>query len=231
MPADGNARPDTDRLTEYFKALANPTRLELLWVLQTPKTAGDVELEASDAWGDHRAGRTLDRSTVHRHLSILEEVGVVERLANGTYVVDQQSLFSVLEELGGLASLRPVVDVDVEETRAAEEDDVGPLPEGPRLVIVGGPRHGRALALEGSGPWVLGRGPETDLRLGYDPHVSQRHLEIERARLGTLRVRALDEARNPPSVDNMALEPGSRVPLEPGSILSVGYSHLVFQPG
>lgn len=219
---------DIDRFTTYFEALASPIRLQLLFALRSPKSAAEIRLEAGADHADLRADRPLNRTTIIHHLEILEEVGLVERLEpEGKYVVSQQVLFSILEELGHLSRIRPSVALDVNETQPVAETPHGKPQTGPRLILVGGPREGTAFSLIGSGPWTVGRDRSVEVSLDYDPHVSRRHLVVHRNASGHA-VEHVADATNTTLLDFQPLAAGRHVPLGTGAVLTVGASRLVF---
>lgn len=222
------AGDDIHRFTTYFEALASPIRLQLLFALRSPKSAAEIRLEAGADHANLRADRPLNRTTIIHHLEVLEEVGLVERIEpEGKYVVSQQALFSILEELGHLSRIRPSVTLDVNETQPVTETVHGEPQTGPRLVLVGGPREGTAFALTGGGPWTVGRDRSVDVSLDYDPHVSRRHLVVHRNASGHA-VEHVAEATNASLLDFRPLAPGRRVLLGTGAVLTVGASRLVF---
>lgn len=71
-----------------FKALSDPTRREILQLLQKgPLAAGDI--------AEHFA---MTGATVSHHLSILKEAGLIEAEKRGKYIYYELNL-SVLEEI------------------------------------------------------------------------------------------------------------------------------------
>lgn len=71
-----------------FKALSDPTRREILQLLQQgPLAAGDI--------AEHFA---MTGATVSHHLSILKEAGLIEAEKRGKYIYYELNL-SVLEEI------------------------------------------------------------------------------------------------------------------------------------
>ncbi len=232
--APARVQPDAasaERLARYLRALASPIRIQLLAALRVPKDAADVRIAAGEERADLRADRTLTRTTIVHHLQTLEEVGLVARVEgdDGKFVVNQQVLFSIVEDLAGLTRLRPTVELDVGETRPVDERAPRPRVAGPRLVLVGGPREGETFPLAGPGPWTIGRASEADVRLDYDPHVSRRHAVVGRAPDGRFVIEGLPTSTNAAFLDFAPVRPGVLTPLAPGSIVLVGSSRLVFQ--
>lgn len=223
------AGTDIRRLTMYFEALASPVRLQLLLALREPKAAAEIRLEAGAHHADLRADRPLNRTTIIHHIEILEEVGLVERIEpDGKYVVSQQVLFSILDELGQLSRIRSTVELDVGVTRPASAPKPSEGVRGPRLLVVGGPREGAAFALSGNGPWIVGRDRDVEVSLDHDPHVSRRHVIVHRAGMSHS-IEPVTDATNPTLLDLKPIAIGARTPLPSGAVLAIGASRLVFQ--
>jgi len=99
----------------------------------------------------------------------------------------------------------------------------GPVPFGPRLVVVEGPSAGTALALRDGA--VLGRGWGAELRLS-DSLASRRHA-VFTIRDGRARLRDLS-SKNGLTVNGRRVGP-AEIALEPGDALYVGDSMLVYE--
>lgn len=224
---------DFDRLSLYLKSLANPNRLELLWVLRNPAAASDIHLTPKRKDEGLSPARAISRQSVMEHLDSLEEVGVVERVADEEgkgqlRVVSQARLFAVIEELRALTAIRPSVRVDVDATLASPDGPRPEWPRGPKLVLASGPWEGRAFALQGAGPWGIGRSRAQEVSLSYDPYVSSEHARVF-AHDGRLALEELSGARNACRVNFVALSKGERRALRPGDVVGVGRSLLVYQ--
>lgn len=221
---------DVENLHDRLRALGSPVRLRILGQLRKPKSPSEIRVQASDSMSGYPEDRILSRSTVHEHLKVLESAGLVRRVAGkGTYVVDQQHMVKLIDQLGELGRIEPSVRLDVDQTVETEPESETSMPEGPKLVLVNGPRLGESFALEGTGPWTLGREETTDVALTYDPHVSRRHLIVRQGEKGMFEVEALEGATNPARLDFDTLAPATPQPLVPGSVISVGSSRLVFK--
>jgi len=101
-------------LATRLEALASPTRLELLHALRTPQTLGEIRVGASLSREGERPERALARQSVSHHLEQLAAQGLVqvvpaERGRGEAYVLSPQGLFALLDELRGLAKLRPLL--------------------------------------------------------------------------------------------------------------------------
>lgn len=223
--ANGDAA--TERLLLRLRALASPVRLQILRALVVPSRSQDLRVRATGERAGFDAQRFLGRSTVIEHLDILEAAHLVRRVGEA-YVVDQQEMVAFLQDLGDLARLRAIVEVDVETTRPTVGPPSRPLVPPPRLLIVNGPKAGQAFALTGAGPWRVGRDASCEVALAHDPHVSRLHVTLSREEGGLL-VESSMTAKNAALVDFAPLEPGQRVPVRPGSILGVGATSLSVQ--
>lgn len=217
----------SDKLLVHLRALASPVRLRLLKSLVSPTRAPDVRVPAGRARAGFEPQRFLGRSTVIEHLEVLVQAGLVRRVGE-EYVVDQQGMVALLQDLGALAKLRALIEVDVESTRPAKPPLDAELPPTPRLTIVSGPEAGRAFGLVGDGPWELGRAPGCDIPLPHDPHVSRLHVLVARAADG-FTVRVADVAKNAAWVDFARMEPGALAAVRPGAVVTVGATTLVLQ--
>lgn len=233
--ADEPQRDDIDfeRISAYLKALAHPNRLELLWLLRIPTAAADVHLKPRRRDEALSAERTISRQAVLQHLDSLEEVGVVDRLPDDgskaqRRVINQARLFALIEDLRALTALRPTVRVDVDATLARPGDAPHVWPQGPKLVLAGGPWQGHVFPLQGPGPWTVGRSRAQDVSLSYDPYVSAEHARLTRDDKG-VRVEPRPDARNPCQVNFAPLPRAEPRLLRPGDVLGVGRSVLVYQ--
>lgn len=231
---------DHERLGQYLRALSVPTRILLLQKLQLPHTPSEIKLPPFRKDADLRGDRTLSRQTVESHLLKLAEVGLVRsRPARRggqevrEYVVNQERLFTMVDELRRLALIRaaasvaPVGTVTGAGTMAgAPEPPAVQVPVGPCLLLVTGPYEGKAFPFAGAGPWVVGRSKDAQVSLDYDPFVSTRNTEVARdgARFA---LRSLPESRNGTTVNWRLLGKGEAVPLAAGDTIGVGRSLLV----
>lgn len=228
----GHVPLDVGGLHQELKALASPARLRLLWALRTPQKASEVKIPADQSYSDLTEGRVLSRPAIVQHLEVLEDHDLVRRLspADGSkYVVDQKNVFRVLQDLGRLAEIQPLVEVDVDETVDAESRDVGDLPDGPKFVVVSGPTPGRVFELDGEGPWLVGRASDADVPLTWDPHVSEHQARILRDDEGAFLLEALPGTTNPLRLNFDKVVPSTTHPLIAGAVVTAGASRLVFQ--
>ena len=110
-------------------------------------------------------------------------------------------------------------------------DDLAPiqLPRAPALIVVNGPLEGHVFALEGAGPWTLGRDVGAQARIQHDPFVSREHATIARAGAG-FSIRE-HEAKNGIRVNWRTLGHGEASPLVGGDLVGIGRTLLVFRRG
>lgn len=227
--SDGLDNQAIGEVGDVLSVLASPTRLQILQSLRIPKRPSDVRVQAHGGPSDLPEDRMISRPAVVKHLRVLEAHDLVRKdEGTGTYVVNQQMLFALLREVGQLARIRPVIEVDVEKTRKTPGLDERDLPTGPRFLLVAGPREGDAFPLDGPGPWTIGRGTGSDVCLDFDPHVSRVHAHLSR-KDGRYLLEAEAESKNPVLVDFRPAARGQRIEVPEGSVLGLGLSRLVLQ--
>lgn len=238
----GAAAIDYERLGVYLRALGVPTRLQLLHKLQLPHAVTDIELPPYRKDKGQRADRAISRQAVENHLRKLEALKLVRsRIGRrdgrevAEYVVDHGRLFALVEEVRRLSLIRAAPGMFGDETRVAETSSTSPrvsepirLPEGPGLVLVGGPMEGAAFPLTGDGPWTIGRGAGAEVRLAYDPYVSGQNGLVSRTDDGFL-LEDLGTARNGTRLNWMPLGSGTAAAVRAGDLIGVGRSLLVFR--
>lgn len=232
---------DYEQLGRYFRALSVPARVLLLHKLQVPQAPTEISLPPFRKDPGRRADRTISRQAVEGHLKTLEMAGLVRSRA-GTregqpvreYVVDQPRLFVAVDEMRRLSliqlgaggePLRSAVGGTVEGDRPKAPPA---LPKGPSLALVSGPREGDCFALEGGGPWTLGRSRTSHVTLDYDPFVSSANTEVWRSG-DRFFVRSLPTSRNGTTLNWRLLQRGEDAPLVPGDTIGAGRSLLVFR--
>ena len=222
-------------LERVLKTLANANRLELLIELQEPKRVVELTLSPSRADGAGSEERAISRQAVKNHVAALVEIGVVEQTeegyANARFVVNHARLFEVTERLRQIATVKPTRPVAME-TRDLDDQKPRPRPAGAHFVLVRGVREGQAYPLESPGPsdgWLIGRRPEAQVRLDYDPFVSGSHARVI-AREGRHFLVDLPGARNPTRLNWEEMLRGGVALLEPGDVVGVGLSLLVYRP-
>lgn len=222
-----------DRLETMLKALASGNRLHLLLALQQPKRVTDLTLQPTrggTAWG--KEDRPISRQAVRGQIKALEDIGVVTPLEGGEeqrFVVNHAKLFEVTEQLRELATVRPEVPVQ-QHTRELSPAGGPPRTQGAHLVLVRGVREGQAFPLVGSGGaegWLVGRAKAAEVPLDYDPFVSSAHARIL-ARDGRHLLADL-RSKNRTFLNWQPLAPGAVAPLEPGDVIGVGMSLLLYR--
>lgn len=225
-----------ESLADHLDLLASPSRLEILHALRTPKVVSEIDVSRSVTREGERRERPLSRQAVSQHLDKLEEAGLVRRVASkekttgDAYILAHERVFALVDEVRNLAKLRPILSQSpvVDETQeggvpaAADQ-----LPDPPRLMVAYGRDDGVAYGLHGGDRWVVGRGPDCDVQLDYDPYLSTEHCAVER-RGGGFVVEDMDSS-NGTWVNWEQLDPGEPWALTPGDLVTAGRSILVFQ--
>lgn len=218
---------DFERLSTYLKALAHPARLEILWRLRIPATPGDIMVKPRRRDEGLQQERAMSRQSIMEHIEHLEEIGVVNRIADdGSFVTSAQHLFALVEDMRALSSIETSMPVDVDSTMMQPGHETAKWSPGPKLVLVAGPWEGRAFPLAGAGPWTLGRASTQTVSLTYDPFASGESARIVRSGDGH-EIEGVAGARNPPSV-NFAPLVKARA-LVAGDVIGIGRSLLVYQ--
>ncbi len=257
----GVAAPSSDQLAQWMGALASPTRLRMLRLLQRPHYLEEVAGHVS-----------LTRQAARKHLDQLVAVGLLERRSGvrpsgavTEYVLLPEQLFRVLDDFEGFCAVRQGGPADYFKQTVSDGGAKARMPaagsaaaaaarapRSPRrpgdeaaLILMRGLGHGKRVALAG-GPghaWCIGRDERCDLVLDYDPYISQRHADIQRA--GPTRRDAPPPHRpagepgdhftlhdlastNGTRVNWKPVPPGQRVPLAHGDVISLGRSVLLF---
>jgi hypothetical protein len=221
-----------EELGKVLKALASESRIALLVALQRPLRLSEIDLTPSrEGWGP--GDRTVSRQAVRNQLRILEGLGVVRALTDDgetRYVVHHARLYEVTERLRELATVRPEVDV-AHETISMRSPNVAPRPTGAHLVLVRGVREGQVFPLAGESPeqgWLIGRAKEAPVALDYDPYVSTAHARVLPRGDGHALV-DLPSNRNRTFLNWNPIARGAVAPLQPGDLIGVGMSLLVYR--
>lgn len=234
---------DYDALEQHLRVLGYANRLELLHLLQWPKTVDEIELRPSASQAGENPDRKISRQAVQNHLNRLAEAGLVQvgttRRKGGRevqeYRIDHAQLFAVLEELRKLSVYDGPGPVDPFETGELDVGSSSLWEEGPKLVLVHGVGEGRVFPLrdkEIDSPrgWVVGRAPSAHVALPYDPFISTENSEILRTKEG-YRLLDLRTAKNGTLLNWRRLPIGGETPLKGGDVIGVGRSLLVFRDG
>lgn len=221
---------DFDLLSQHLKPLGNATRLKLLHLLTQPQYLEEVASRLR-----------MSRQGARKHLDELVELGAVRKQLGRRefgpvteYVLNHQRLFLLQIELGKLGGLKPAAGADqtqgtIDHAMTLPGARKGPASTESQLVIVRGLDEGKAFTLadQPGRLWRLGRGKDVEVRLDYDPFLSNRHAEIRRERDGFLLVDAF--SRNGTFLNWRRLDRGQSVRLDRGDVVGVGKSLLVFQ--
>ena len=209
-------------LEQVLKALGNATRLRLLLGLQRPQRLNEIRLETD--------GRPMSRQAVKKHLAALEDVGMVVQLDDGSYVVRHARMYEMVERMRGLATLRSAVALD-DATRMLDDDPLPPRPRAPHLVTIRGVAEGQTFVLDApddDGGWTLGR--SGSIGLDHDQFISGRHARIL-VRDDEHYLLDLATNRNGTTLNWRPMEKGGLALLQPGDIIGLGMTRLVFRSG
>jgi DNA-binding transcriptional ArsR family regulator len=226
---------DPLRLASFLKVLANPARLEILRRLHVPRTLQEILVSPHRAEQGSRPTRPMSQVAVRKHLLQLVEIGVVQgvrapRLGRplAQYQLSRPQLFALSEEF--LAMVR------LEGADALDGTLLGPpgraqgRPPGPHLALVRGMQEGRCFPLgevEGR-VWRIGRAPGSEVCLEYDGYLSQANSRIA-FRGGRFVLEDVAGNRNGTRLNWDALPRGGERELEPGDVVGVGRSLLLFR--
>ncbi len=224
----------TQDLVGSLEAIAYPNRFKLLTMLQDPQAIGDIELTATVDHGN--PDRVITREGVRHHMKKLRDAGFVKaRTARGRgqteheYVVDHTRLYELSEALRDLPLKNRSGSWDACENLTWDP----PAPGRANLTVVHGSRIGESFPLQGlrreeDRGWIIGRSQDADICLDWDACVDDQAAEIHRSDDG-FEVIDLRAAMRRVVVNGEPLDRGEHASLEPGDVISVGRSVLVFQ--
>ncbi|HEV8361167.1 MAG TPA: FHA domain-containing protein [Candidatus Thermoplasmatota archaeon] len=231
---------DFEKLEDYFLALANSNRLELLHKLRFPHALQEIRLAPRQVRPGQNPDRPSARQTVQTHLDKLIEIGVViEHEGPGgqsrkQYVVNGQRLYQVMEEFRKVGTIVQGALAGRDATVELGDVRPGAMEAGPKLVLVHGLIEGkpfmlRRSELRGNRGWIIGRKAGLHVSLDYDPYVSLENSEVLPDGDAFVLV-DLRSSRNGTMLNWRTLEPDERATLQPGDVIGVGRSLLVFRP-
>ncbi len=230
-----------DDVASVFRALSYPTRLEILRELRAPRVLDEIKVGPGPSAGQGNPDRTLTRQGIRHHLDQLAEAGLVDvsratrnQHAAYVYAASPERLFAAsqaLQELASIGKIHPLPSTNGHHpppwTSSSQETHTGP-----RLVVVHGISPGTCFQLNGRDGsdrgWVIGRSDRADIALTHDPYAAEKHAEIlpKDGGFALLDLRASDR---PTYVDWEALPLGGASQLEPGSVVGIGRTLLVFR--
>lgn len=231
--------PDYDQLGEYFRALGYGARLELLHQLLLPRALAEVSLPARRSGPGQTAGRRISRQATQEHLEKLMEIGVIAaREPEGPtgkrqFVVNGPRLYQIMEDFRRIGTLIHGGPAGRDATVGLGDARPARMDPGPKLVLVHGLLEGtpfplRRTELRGERGWVLGRKPGLHVSLDYDPFVSLENSEVVPEGHRYL-LTDLPSSRNGTWLNWRRLDKAERATLEPGDVIGVGRSLLVFR--
>lgn len=241
--AGSGEQSDLEQLRARLKALSSVNRLRLISELKDPKTVDEIRLTPADRTQGSNPDRQLTRQGVRHHLSQLEDLDLIRSSpaddADGRdrleYVANEPAVFGVLEELRELVAPGSEASLDPFQTYSAADEPDEEWTPGPKLVLLRGAQEDRVFSLTEIEPdpdpargWVLGRSPEAQISLQYDPYLSAQNTEVVRDGDQFLVV-DLRTSRNGTIVNDERLAPGREAPLEHGDVIRIGCSALLFR--
>ncbi len=228
---------DEERIEELcadLSALSNDNRLRLLHILTRPRYREEIAEALS-----------MSRQSASKHIEKLEQRGFVRELQGwrdtgpvAEYQVVPQRLFALGMRIADLGRLEPeggperereeqtmMLSVDHQPDACGEEAGACPTAH---LLVVSGPEAGKRFELDGEGPrWTIGRDADRDLELDHDPFVSSRHAEVQVDPEGHALVDVFSS--NGTRINFARIPEGGRAVLQPGDVISVGRTSLVYQ--
>lgn len=222
---------ELDHLSLDLSALSNETRLRLLHLLTRPR----YKEEVGEALG-------MSRQSASKHIDKLAERGFVRELQGWRetgpvmeFQVVPQRLFALGMRIADMGKLEPeggparrVPDRTVHLEGPPDGGQQEPEPASAHLLVINGPAAGTRFPLAGDQPrWTLGRDDDRDLCLKHDPFASGRHAEVQLDPMGHAIVDVY--SANGTQLNFAKLPHGGRAPLEPGDVLGIGRTYLVYQ--
>ncbi len=222
--------PDLEALAQRLRPLGNASRLLLIDMLSQPLYVEEIAAKLN-----------MSRPGARKHLDALVDIGVlrkrVGRRDSGPvveYMLDRAGLFQIQVQFAEVGARKnPPADNQTTRTLLAEipsrnNGGSAGIPQ-PSLTVVRGIDEGRIYCLGNTSNkvWRLGRGPETDIQLDYDPFVSTRHAEIVVQEQGLVLTDLY--SKNGTYVNWRRMRPGVEVPLARGDIVGVGKTRFVLQ--
>ncbi len=239
MKEDLGQDVDYGSLAAFLSALAYPTRLELLRILRFPHIASDIKVSPLRIAAGENPARAASKQTIQAHLDKLVDAGLVrvEASRDGlrgahVYTVNSQKVYAVTEDLRKVSAIYAGRGAIGDITGTVGVAAAGPTPtRGPRLVLVHGPYEGKAHLLDArnasDGCWLIGRRRGIAVSLDYDPYVSLDNSKV-RQRGDHYTIEDLPGSKNGTAVNWDALPKGQPHRLEPGDVIGIGRSLLVY---
>lgn len=226
---------ETPSVADIMKALGNPVRMQMLSILRSPRTLGEIEVAPMRQDEAGSPGRSMSRVSVRQHLEQLIAIGAVKQVAGvrdgrsvALYQVNHRQLFALTEELRELGRLRPDQDLIADGT-AAGPASPPPARHGARLVLMNGAFEGKTFPLgNGAQVWTIGRARTATVCLDYDPYLSLQNSELRFAR-GTFTLHDVPGNRNGTRLNWEELPKGGSRALASGDVIGVGRSQLLFR--
>ncbi len=225
---------DLEELADVLFALANERRLKILHRIDEPRT----RTELADRMD-------VSRQAVSKHMDTLLENGFVRELPGwresgpvDEFQVDPKRLYAIGKTIADLGNLEPtggpsMSDSEPTQIRAAGEEDAeesstGAASAKAHLLLLDGPDAGERFTLDGDEKrWTIGRDEDRELCLDHDPYISGRQCEIQEVPEGHAVVDVYSS--NGTFVNFGQLPEGGRTLLDPGDVVEIGRTSLVYQ--
>lgn len=233
-PRSDQLEEELDELSLDLSALSNNQRLRLLHLLTRPR----YKEEVGEALG-------MSRQSASKHIDKLAERGFVRELQGWResgpvmeFQVVPQRLFALGMRIADMGKLEPQGGPDrkVAERTVVMDDETERFDAPPRmepdttaqLLVINGPTAGTRFGLDPETPrWTVGRDDDRNLALKHDPFVSGRHAEVQLDPLGHAVVDVY--SANGTFINFVRLPHGGRAPLQPGDVVGIGRTFLVYQ--
>lgn len=228
---------DFEGLAHVLKALAYPTRLEILDAIHFPRAVTEIKVSPNETGESENPDRLASRQAVQLHLDRLVAAGFVTEERNAgrrTYAVNPQKLYAITEELRRLSVRHAGYGVGMDGTTTLDQAPAKrvPPPAGPHLVLTHGVGEGKVFMLDPkfqvAGAWRIGRRENAAVSLDYDPFVSAENSLVRQEASGAFTIEDVPGSRNGTRVNWSELADGEARTLRAGDIIGVGRSLLVF---
>ena len=219
-------------LAETLSVLSYGARLEIVELLTQPLPLSGIKL-APHRGGPENPDRAMSKQSVQAHLDKLLETGLIHtetREVEGRdlkcYVSNAQRLYTLVEDMRHLCARHTQHIPAGDETGTMRAPAARAGAAGPRLLLVHGVYEGRAYALDGEGPWTIGRRRGLPIALDYDPFVSSEHALVRREGNAFV-VEDMPASKNGTLVNWAPVPKGVAAKVRPGDVIGVGRSLLV----
>lgn len=215
-----------NELDTLFRALANENRLQILQLLRSPHVTAELNISHAGANHDGATPRMISRQALCRHLDQLRAAGLVLRDPHS----DPRQPSYVTSPSAMLKSVRLIYEALVAENAPARTAPLE-VPRGPHVIVLDAPSGEYVVPLDPRhDSWTVGRLPEDDIPLDFDPTVQIRHAVLTRNRSDTHTDYGIEtEAVLETAVNFVKVEPNRKTPIRHGDIVTIGGTRLAFR--